>query len=144
MTPIENKIKITKLALDALKTKKKELEIAAKKEERKKNGDALKLAVFKNQLSEVLSILDEAVLTEFNEKEPASVILGTRVTLEDLANGDKREFIIMSRATANPLKGVISNESPIAQKMMGLKLGNTFKFREIGGLEESYKIKNIE
>lgn len=144
MTPIENPIKITELAKKVLKEKKRELELSAKKEERKKSGDALALAVIKNQLSEVKSILDEAVIVDFGPKEPASVILGARVILEDLRTGDKREFTIMTRATANPLKGVISNESPIAQKMMGLKLGNTFKFREIGGQEESYKIKNIE
>jgi transcription elongation factor GreA len=96
------------------------------------------------QLVEIQSILEKASVVEFDENTPASVQIGAKVLLENMKNGDKREYTILSRATADPLKGVISNESPLAQKMMGFKLGNTFKFKDIAGTEDSYKIVNIE
>lgn len=141
---MDAKISITKFAQTALKEKQKELKKNIKKAEKKPADFAIQLSSWNSQLKEVEEVLGNEEVVEFGPDKPASVILGTRVTLEDLNTGDKREYIIMTRATSNPLKGVLSNESPIAQKMMGLKLGNTFKFREVGGREESYKIKNIE
>lgn len=141
---MDKKILITKFAQTVLKEKQKELKKNIKKAEKKPADFAVQLSGWNGQLSEVENILNNGEVIEFGPDKPAIVVIGTRVTLEDLSTGDKREYIIMTRATANPLKGTLSNESPIAQKMMNLKLGNTFKFREIGGQEESYKIKNIE
>jgi transcription elongation GreA/GreB family factor len=141
---MDNKILITKFAQTVLKEKQKELKKNVKKGEKKPAEFAIDLSIWNTKLTEVENILDDCEVIEFGPDRPAMVVIGTRVTLEDLSSGDEREYIIMTRATANPLKGTLSNESPIAQKMMGLKLGNTFKFREIGGQEESYKIKNIE
>lgn len=140
---MEQKIKITKLADAELRAKQKEIAPKIKRLE-KKGDDQLNLAALRSQLAEIEEILGNAEVIEFSEKEPAIVVLGARVTLENLDTADKREYTILTRSTANPLKGVLSNESPLGQKMMGLKLGNTFKFKEIGGKEESYKIKTIE
>jgi transcription elongation GreA/GreB family factor len=137
---MNNNILITPYGHRALSSKKKELlKIAAKK-----NTDPTLVASANHSLKEVEDILDNSVLTIFDENTPVSVIIGCKVLLENLKNGDKQEYTIMTRSTSNPLKGVISNESPIAQKMMGFKLGNTFKFKDISGVEDSFKIANIE
>jgi transcription elongation factor GreA len=136
---MSDSIAITSYGHKVLSEKAKDLTRALSK----KSND-LEASIKRNQLNEIEDVLNKAEIIEFNEKTPASVQLGTKVTLENMRNGDKREYIILTRATADPLKGVISNESPIAQKMMGFKLGNTFKFKDIAGTEESFKIVTIE
>jgi len=96
------------------------------------------------ELAEIEEILAASFVRSFDEKNAAEVQIGCTVRLENLFSGDKREYTILSRSTADPLKGVISNESPLAQKMLGLKLGNTFKYRGNYGQEESYKVYSIE
>lgn len=98
----------------------------------------------KQELAEIEKILNNAFVHNFDEKNPAKVIIGSSVALENLDTGDKREYRIMTRTTSNPLKGVISNESPLAQKMLGLKLGNTFKFCDNFGKICVFKVRHIE
>lgn len=102
------------------------------------------LKAYENQLEEIDTILENSVVTEFSEKQPPVVQIGSRIVIENLANGVILEYTILSRATADPTKGIISNESPLAEKILGLKLGNTFKFKSVTGSEESYKITKIE
>lgn len=109
-----------------------------------KTPDKIRETVLRNNIADLENVLDSAVIYEFSESNPAQVILGARITLENLINGDRREYVILNRSAADPLKGVISNESPLAQKMLGLKLGNTFKFKDIVGIEEGFKIISIE
>lgn len=134
-------ISITPFGFRVLSEKKKvlarEFKVAQKRED-------VRASIFKNDLEELEKLLSTSQVIEFNENCPASVEIGSRVTLEDLKTGDKREYTIMARQAANPLKGVISVESPLAQKMMGFKLGNTFKIKSIDGTEVSYKVANIE
>lgn len=134
-------IPITPFGFRVLSEKKKELSRFVKKSKSLKDCPAL---IYQKQLEEVEKLLESSEVVEFDEKRPASVEIGSKITLEDLKTGDKREYTIMSRVAANPLKGVISDESPLAQKMMGFKLGNTFKIKNIDGTEVSYKISNIE
>lgn len=142
-TKMSNSIQITKFAYNTLTAKKREV-LRTVNRLQKNNDEPLRLKVCEQELSELEGILSKAEITEFSEKQPAVVLIGTRVILENLKTADKREYMIMSRSTANPMKGVISYESPLAQKMLGLKLGNTFKFRNFSGFEDTYKIKSIE
>ena len=139
---MNEKIKITDKAKISFEAKKHELEkfLAAIE---KKHGDILTMQIKQKELAEVNEILENSEVVIFSEKQPATVLMGTRVLLENLRTNDTREYIIMSRSTADPLNGVISNESPLAQKILNLKLGNTFKFRDLGGQEETYKVKEI-
>lgn len=135
-------IPMTPFGFRALSEKQRELGLAIK---RSKKQDSLYNPVYKKQISELDKLLKYSQVIEFDEKSPASVQIGTRVIIENLKTVDRREYTIMSSATANPVKGIISYESPIAEKMMGLKLGNTFKTKDrITGEEEGYKIISID
>ena len=137
------KTKITPSALKELESKKQELEKHLNSDKNHRS-DILTLQAFDKELSEINQLLAASEVVEFSEKEPVMVMIGAQVSLENLRTGDVRDYVIMTRSTANPLKGVISNESPLAQKILGLKLGNTFKFRDLGGQEDTFKIKSIE
>lgn len=140
---MNEKIKINQKAKHLLEAKKHELEKYLKGIE-KKQGDIVSMQTSQKELNDISELLNNSEVIEFSEKQPAFVIIGARVLLENLRTNDTREYVIMTRTTADPLKGVISNESPLAQKILGLKLGNTFKFKDLGGMEETYKIKEID
>jgi len=137
-------MKITSSAKLILEKKFKELSKELSQEEKKKDKDILYFQAKRKEFSELEKIINSLEAVEFSEKEPATVIIGTKVVLEDMKTGDNREYTIMTRSTSNPMKAIISNESPLAQKMLNLKLGNTFKFKDFSGYEEVYKIKTIE
>lgn len=141
---MEKTIPLLPFGYQVLSEKKKELLsiISSKKKLTVERQRELNNA--RKELAEIESILSEGYIREFDEKNPAQVQIGSTVLLENLTTSDKREFTILSRSTAAPLKGIISNESPLAQKMLGLNLGNTFKFKNNYGQEETFKIRNIE
>ncbi|MDD3480855.1 MAG: GreA/GreB family elongation factor [Patescibacteria group bacterium] len=141
---MEKTIPLSKLGYETLTRRQKELKALISRKKKPTIEWQRELNIAKSQLSEIESILEKGFVREFDEKNPAQVQIGSTVTLENLASFDKREYTILTRSTADPLKGIISNESPLAQKMLGLKLGNTFKFKDNYGQEDTYKIKNIE
>jgi len=51
------------------------------------------------------------------------VLFGTPVTFIELPNGEEETYGIVGIEEANPLKGLISNESPLAKGLLGRNLG---------------------
>ena len=47
------------------------------------------------------------------------VQLGKTVTFKELPDGDEETYTIVGSAEANPLEGLISNDSPIAKALIG-------------------------
>lgn len=144
MSTSEKNFPLTKFGFTVLSNKQKELSSKIAKKLKPTAERQREINSCKNELAEIEKILNDSYIRNFDEKNPAQVQIGCTVLLENLDSGDKREYTILTRTTANPLKGIISNESPLAQKMLGLKLGNTFKFKNNYGQSESYKIKTIE
>ena len=61
------------------------------------------------------------------------VSLGRKVTFIELPDGDEEEYTIVGSAEADPFKGLISNDSPIAKALMGKKVGSEVTFGTPGG-----------
>lgn len=141
---MEKSIPLTKYAHDILLEKRKSLELIIDKKVRPTIERQREINAARKELSEIESFLAGGYVRDFNERQPAAVQIGAVVVIEDMASNKKQEYRIMTRTTADPLNGVISNESPLAQRMMGLNLKNTFKFRNNYGKEESYKIISIQ
>lgn len=141
---MDKTIPLTKYAHDILSAKQREFQTIINRQGKPTIEKQREVNLAKKELHEIETILNDSYVRDFNEKQPAMVQIGCVVILENMATGDKREYRIMTRTTADPLKGVISNESPIAQKMLGLNLKNTFKFRDNYGKEDGYKIVSIE
>lgn len=141
---MEKTIPLSPFGFKVLSKKQEELSSIISRNKKPTSERQRELNTVRKELSEVENILNDGFIREFDEKNPAQVQIGSTVLLKNLSTSDKQEFIILSRCTADPLKGIISNESPLAQKMLGLKLGNTFKFKNNYGQEETFKIKNIE
>jgi transcription elongation factor GreA len=77
-------------------------------------------------------IIDEAAL---NKK---SVEMGMTVKIEFLADGRQDEYSIVGSQEANPMKKLLSDESPLGKALVGHKEGDTVKVDAPAG---SFKCK---
>ena len=63
-------------------------------------------------------IRNSVIITE-NEMNTDEVQLGKTVTFKELPDGDEETYTIVGSAEANPIEGLISNDSPIAKGLIG-------------------------
>lgn len=74
-------------------------------------------------------------------QENTSVAFGNKVVIND--GESDREFIIVSGQEADPMKGKISDSSPIGSALIGKKVGDTADV-DLSGGKVSYKIIEIK
>ena len=61
------------------------------------------------------------------------VTLGRKVTFKELPDGDQEAYTIVGSAEADPMSFKISNDSPMAQALIGKKVGETVTIETPGG-----------
>lgn len=80
-------------------------------------------AIVESRIKELEVMLENAVvITKVNTDV---VSIGTKVTIEYVDDDDTEEYSIVGSKEADPFTNKISNESPIAKAIMGLKVGDT-------------------
>ncbi|MCT6923254.1 MULTISPECIES: transcription elongation factor GreA [Bacillales] len=90
------------------------------------------------RISTIESMLRNAlIITEDESAATDTVTLGKTVTFDELIDGKRADFeesyTIVGSAEADPLEGLISNDSPIAKALMGHKVGDKVKLTTPGG-----------
>lgn len=60
-----------------------------------------------------------------DNKDKNIVSIGSKVTIQELPEGDTESYSIVGSAESDPLSGKISNESPIGSELIGKKVGET-------------------
>ena len=70
-----------------------------------------------------------------------AVALGTKVKLEYVGDDETDEFSIVGSKEADPFSNKISNESPIAQAILGHKVGDIVNVVSPNG---EYQVKVVE
>ena len=151
----EKKIYLTEEGLNELK---KELDFL-KLEKRPEIINALKDARALGDLSENAeydAAISEQATTEARIKElekmlenveiisdvkTDSVALGTKVKLEYVGDDETDEYSIVGSKEADPFLNKISNESPIAQAILGHKVGDIVNVTSPNG---EYQVKVVE
>ena len=79
-------------------------------------------AIVESRIRELEAMIENAiVITKVNTDV---VSIGTKVTLEYLDEEEEEEYSIVGSSEADPFLNKISNESPIAKAIMGLKVGS--------------------
>lgn len=79
-------------------------------------------AIVESRIKELEIMVENAVvITKVNTDV---VSIGTKVTLEYVDDDDTEEYSIVGSKEADPFTNKISNESPIAKAIMGLKVGS--------------------
>ncbi len=79
-------------------------------------------AVVEAKIQELEQMLEKAVIITDVNKDVVSI--GTRVTIEYVDDAECEEYSIVGSKEADPFLNKISNESPIAKAIMGMKIGD--------------------
>lgn len=97
-------------------------------------------AIIEGQINELEYIIDNAVIIETASKDEVS--LGNTVILKYVDEEEFEEYKIVGSSEADPFKNKISNESPIAQAILGAKAGDIVEVESPNG-KYQVEIKEI-
>ncbi len=138
-----------KSELEYLTTEKRRA-IAQRIEKAKELGDLSENAEYheakeaqafnEGRIAEIKALLKNVTVVE-NGHSKDTVGMGSKVVVE--AGGRQKEYTIVSFNEADPVAGMISNESPIGKALLGRKKGETVKVDTPRG-EIEYKIIKIK
>ncbi len=95
------------------------------------------------KISSIESMIRNAVIITADELNTDEVRLGKTVTFKELPDGDEETYTIVGSAEANPIEGLISNDSPIAKGLIGRSKGDEVRIITPGG-EMSVTILEIK
>ncbi|QUG42183.1 transcription elongation factor GreA [Psychrobacillus sp. INOP01] len=98
-------------------------------------------AFVEGRISTLESMIRNAVIIE-EEGNNDIVTLGKTVTFVEIPDGDEETYTIVGSAEADPIEGLISNDSPIAKGLIGKSTGDRVKILTPGG-EMDVEIKTI-
>ena len=99
-------------------------------------------AFVEGRISTLESMIRNAVIIEEDEKNNDIVSLGKTVSFIEIPDGDQETYTIVGSAEADPIEGLISNDSPIAKSLIGRSVGDQVKVLTPGG-EMDVKIVSI-
>lgn len=78
-------------------------------------------AVVESRIKDLEAMIEKAVVITKVDTDVVSI--GSKVTIEYIDDDDTEEYSIVGSQEADPFTNKISNESPIAKAIMGLKVG---------------------
>lgn len=84
-------------------------------------------AFIEGRISTVETMIRNAEIVDSDAVDKNEVAIGKTVTFEEIGTNDSETYTIVGSAEADPFTGKISNESPIAQALIGRKKGDTAK-----------------
>ena len=126
-------------------------ELAKKIKEAKEEGDISENAAFdaareaqasnEGRIEEIKIILENAVIIDSSISRSETVIVGSGVKVD--SDRGAQDFIIVGAAESDPIKGFISNESPLGKAFLGRKKGDKVEVKTPKGVSE-YKILEIK
>ncbi|SDY49310.1 transcription elongation factor GreA [Evansella caseinilytica] len=90
-------------------------------------------AFVEGRIVQIEKMIRNAVIIEEDHTNTTTVSLGKTVSFKELPDGDKEEYTIVGRAEADPLDGKISNDSPMAQSLIGKSIGDVVTVTTPGG-----------
>ncbi len=93
------------------------------------------------RIDELEAMLRNSVVIDDAQIRAGVVGLGSRVTVD--FDGDQETYTIVGAIEAKPTAGMISNESPIGQALIGKRVGQTAQVSTPGGLTP-IKILRVE
>lgn len=75
------------------------------------------------RIAELEKMLKNAEVIDEDEVDLSAISVGCKVRLFDYEFDEEIDYAIVGSAEAAPLKGKISNESPVGEKLIGHKVG---------------------
>jgi len=155
----QEEILITKEGLEAIKVELDNLknvrrkEVAQRLKEAISYGDLSENAEYEEARNEQafvegrILVLDQQIkhakIISGTKKHVKVVQVGHTVVLRNKANSQKEQYIIVGSTEADPLKGKISNESPVGKSILGKGIGEKVTLAVPEG-RASYEILKID
>ena len=96
-----------------------------------------------SRINELEAILQNYKLIDEEELSADVVNRASKVTIRDMETKEDITYQIVGPQQANPMKGRISDESPVGKALLGKKKGATVSVETPAGILK-YKITNIE
>jgi transcription elongation factor GreA len=125
-----------KQELELLKTQKRH-EVAQRLKEAISQGDLSEnseydaakeeQAFIETRIVTLENIIRNAKLISPENQDKNVVHVGSKVTIQELPDGDTETYTIVGTAESDPFSGKISNESPIGAELIGKKVGETIQ-----------------
>ncbi|MFK4880640.1 transcription elongation factor GreA [Lactococcus petauri] len=84
-------------------------------------------AFIEGRISTVETMIRYAEIVDNANIDKNEVALGKSVIFQEVGDDEEEEYEIVGTAEADPFSGKISNESPIAQALIGRKVGDVVK-----------------
>lgn len=94
------------------------------------------------RISEIENMLKNAEIIDEDGVATDVASIGSKVTVKDLDDGEVTEYLIVGSTEADPMKGKISDESPVGSSLLGHKVGEVVSVEAPMGVLE-YEIVNI-
>ena len=86
-----------------------------------------------DRISVVEEMLKYAHVVDANSSDPDEVAVGKTVTYTEIGEDEPETYTIVGSDESDPMNGKISNDSPIAQAILGKKKGETVTISTPGG-----------
>src|SRR5699024_5389748 len=99
--------------------------------------------VVEKEITRIEEMIRHAVMIE-DTGDNTTVSLDNTITFKEIPAGDGESYQIVGSAEADPFEGKISNESPMAQSLLGAKLKDEVKVALPNGGEMKVKIVKID
>lgn len=86
-----------------------------------------------DRIAQVEEMLKYAQVVDAESVDPKEVSVGKTITYTEVGTDDPETYTIVGSDESDPLNGKISNDSPIAQALLGKKKGETVSITTPGG-----------
>jgi transcription elongation factor GreA len=96
-----------------------------------------------DRISVVEEMLKYAQVIDADSVDPNEVSVGKKVTYQEVGEDEPETYTIVGSDESDPLNGKISNDSPIAQALLGKKKGDKVTVTTPGGKFE-VEIQKVE
>ena len=78
-----------------------------------------------SHIAEVKDLVEHAIVIEMEHGDGAGkVVVGNKVTVEDMEDGSREVYQIVGTQEADPREGRISNDSPLGRALLGHRAGD--------------------
>jgi len=88
------------------------------------------------KINELEMAINRSEVIEIDELRGERIVFGTKVGLENLANGRKVTYQLVGPYESEPESGKISVTSPLGKALIGKEEGDTVKIKTPGGIQE--------
>lgn len=100
-------------------------------------------AFVEGRISTLEKLIRNAVIIEEDDSNNTVVTIGKTVKFQELPDGEIEEYTIVGSAESDPFEGKISNDSPMAQSLLGRSIGEIVSVNTPGG-EMEVKILEVK